>query len=246
MSVANGAYTRTNLSQDAGKVYARFFIDSVQDHVASTREGRPIFKDEERVEIIFPGNQHTKPIHKVTQEHKDRWPQEYAAFKAGTELAVNGTPLEQWPILKRAQVLELKAINFRTVEEVANMSDLAMQRLGMGGARLRELAKAYLDDAAAGAMLSQSTAENERAKARIAELEDKVNNLSALCDRMHGDLQGLRNAPSPIATYVPGQHDPAEAARQAFPREEAAASSLNDMPAPRRRGRPAAVEEVTS
>jgi hypothetical protein len=231
-----GSYTRTN-GGEAGKVYPRFFIDSVQDYVASEREGRPIFKDEERVEVIFPGNQHTKPVWKVTQEHKERWPQEYEAFKSGHEIALNGTPLEQWPILKRAQVMELKAMNFRTVEDVAGMNDHATQRIGMGGVRLRQLAQSYLDEAAAGALLSQTTAANARQEEVIAEQNAKIDNLSKLCERLSAELIQMRNAPSPIATYVPGQHDPAEAARQAAPREEAAGSSLLDLPQPRKRAK---------
>jgi hypothetical protein len=171
----------------------------------------------------------------VTQEHIERWPDEYKAFKAGTEVALNGTPLEQWPLLKLSMVKELKAANFRTIEEVAAMSEHAIQRFGTGGRRLQQLAEAFLDDARAGALLAQTTAANERHERTIAEQNEKIANLAALCDRLHNDLQGMRNAPSPIATYVPGQHDPAEAARQAFPQEAPAPSSLLDLPAPRKR-----------
>jgi hypothetical protein len=234
MSLQQGSYTRTQGAAET-REWPEFFIDSVQDHVATEREGRPIFKDEERVRIYFPGDQTKRPVFKVTREHADKYPQEYAAFKSGQELALNGTPLEQWPILKRAQVMEMKAVGFRTVEDIAGMSDLAKQRLGMGGNRLCELAKSYLDDAQAGALLTKTTAENERHERTIAEQNEKIANLSALCERLSSEVIAMRNQPHPIATYVPGQHDPAEAARQAFPQEPAAQSSLMDLPAPRKR-----------
>ena len=150
-------------------------------------------------------------------------------------MSVAGTPLEQWPILKRAQVLELKGIGFMTVENVAEMTDLAAQRIGMGGQRLRELAKAYLDDAAAGALLAQATADNERKEAELAELRGKVESLSALCEQLHTKLNNALNAPNPIASYIPAQHDPAEHARMAAPQPEPASSSLLDLPAARPR-----------
>src|SRR5882672_1558091 len=110
MSIANGAYTRTNsYGPDMARVMPRFFIDSVEDHVASAREGRPIFRDEERVEIILPGNPQTRPVQIVNETHKQKWPDQYKAFKAGHEVALDGCPLEEWPRLKRSQVLELKA-----------------------------------------------------------------------------------------------------------------------------------------
>ena len=233
-ALGQGSYTRTQGAQ-ASREWPEFFIDSVQDYVATEREGRPIFKDEERVRIYFPGDQTKRPVFKVTREYTDKWPQEYAAFKAGHEVSLNGTPIEQWPILKRAQVLEMKALGFRTVEDIAGMTDHAMQRIGMGGSRLRELAKSYLDDAMAGALLSQTTAANAKLELVVAEQNEKIANLSALCEKLSGQVIAMQNLPSPIASYVPGQHDPAEAARQAFTQEPAAQSSLSDLPAPRKR-----------
>lgn len=234
-----GTYVRANSGGDMSKVYPRFFTDSVKDHVASAQAGRDIFKEEERVEIIMPGiSQLTKPVEKVTQEHIDRWPEQYKAFKAGQEMSVSGIPLEQWPILKRAMVLELKAMGFMTVEQVASMSDTAVQRIGMGGLRLRDLAKSYLDDEVAQAELARSTAENERLKQEVAELRQQSANQAAMLERLSSDLIALQNRPHPVATYIPGMHDPAEAARQAIPQPVPAQSALSDLPAPRRRGRP--------
>src|SRR6185437_7494034 len=139
------------------------------------------------------------------------WPEQYARFKAGQEISADGTPLEQWPILGRSQVLELKAMNLMTVEHVRDMPDTTCQRF-MGGMRLRALAKAYLDDAAAGAALAKATADNDKKDARISELEHKVNELSSLINSMHGQMQAERNAPSPIASTIPGMNDPIELA----------------------------------
>jgi hypothetical protein len=123
--------------------YPRFFVDQVQDMVASEMQGRPIFRDEERVEIIMPGNPHTRPVARVTDEHRQRWPQHYEAFREGIEVSPEGTPLEEWPILKRSQVLELKALGFMTVEQVGTWTISSIQRIGMGGRRLKDIAAVF-------------------------------------------------------------------------------------------------------
>jgi hypothetical protein len=234
--LGQSSYVRTHSGADMSKVYPRFFNDTVQDQIASAREGRPIFKEEERVEIIMPGiSQLTKPVERVTQEHIDRWPEAYKAFKSGQEMSVTGTPLEQWPILKRPQVLELKAAGFLTVEQVAEMSDHAIQRVGMMGRRLKELAVGYLDDEKGQASLAKATAERDRQERIIEEQNEKIANLQAMLERVSADLIAIQNRPHPIATYVPGQHDPIGASVQAQPQPPSAQSSLMDLPAPRQR-----------
>ena len=237
MTVQNGAYTRTySFAPGDDRILPRFFIESIPDPLASEREGRPIFRDQERVELLSPGNTLNIPVEIVSDVHRERWAKQYAAFKQGIEMSGDGTPLEQWPILKRSQVLELKALNFFTVEDVAKMNDHACQRM-MAGMRLRTLAKAFLDDAVAAAELSRVTAENERKNAEIHDLKTKVEQLSSLLNSVHADMQTMRNAPSPLATMIPGMSDPIEQARQAAGALETGGhSSLDSLPdAPRRR-----------
>jgi hypothetical protein len=234
MSVQNGAYTRTySFGNEGDRIVPRFFIESVADEGASAREGRPIFRDQERVELMMPGNTFNVPVEIVNDTHRQRWPEQYKAFKAGQEMAVEGTPLEQWPILKRSQVLELKALNLFTVEHVAGMPDATCQRF-MGGMRLRNLAKAYLDDAQAASVLAATTADNERKDAQIADLNLKVEQLTNALSQLHDNFQALRNAPSPVASHIPGLHDPVELAKGA---PESGGSSLDSLPElPRRKG----------
>lgn len=238
-------YTRSeSLGPERDRSYPRFHIETVRDPVASEREGREIWRDEERVEIFLPGNPTTRPVQRVTEDHKRRWPKEYEAFKAGLEMSVDGTPLEQWNILSKSQVMELKALGLMTVEHVADMGQQTTQRIPIGGQRLKTLASAYLDDAVAQAELSKKTAENEKLQGQVTELQAKVTELGSLLDRVHSELQGLRNAPNPIASTAPMMLDPVERARidqaRSFqPSEAMPQSSLDSLPdLPRRRGRP--------
>lgn len=232
--LSNGSYTRSEGAPSAG-VYPRFFLDEVQDNIASEQAGRAIYKSEERVEIIMPGNAQTRFVARVTREHAERWPKEYAAFKEGIEISPDGTPLEEWPILKRSQVMELKYLGFKTVEQVRDMSDQVIQRIGMGGRALKTMAVAFLDDAERIALTARLTAESDRKDERIAALERQLSEMSVLVETRFAELQAARNAPSALATNIPGMHDPVEKARQLLT-PEVATSSLDGLArTPRRR-----------
>jgi len=233
MSVVNGQFTRTN-SFGAGveRSYPRFFIEAVQDQLATNEAGRPIFRDEERVEIIMPGNPYTRPVQRVTDAHRQQWPKEYAAFKAGLELAPEGTPLEEWPRLKRGQVFELKALGFKTVEQVADMDDQAIQRLGMGARQLCELARAFLDDAARSAEVERLAGANAEKDSEIAELKLKVAGFEHAMRQVQAELEAARHSGARMAT-APSPDATAAAAPAA-----GAASALAGLEQPRRRGRP--------
>lgn len=235
--VPNGTYTRTNGfgNEAADKIVPRFYVEDIPDELASQRQGRPIFASQERVELLVPGNMLNIKVDIVTDEHRNRWPDAYAKFKKGQEIAVDGTPLEQWPLLKRAQVLELKAMNLFTVEHVASMPDTTCQSF-MGGMRIRALAKAYLDDAAAGALLAEKTAEAERRNAENAELRSQIDELRTLLNRQHDELQGLKNAPHPVASVIPGMMDPMEQMKQGV-HQPVGTSALDTLPDVPRRGR---------
>lgn len=239
MPVANGAYTRTNgFGNDAHKIVPRFFLHEQQDDLGTARAGRPIFRIEERVEIIMPGNPLTRPVQRVTDEHRERWPKEYEAFKKGEELSHEGTPLEYWPVLNRAMIRELKALDIYTIEQVAELSDLAVQRIGMGGLKMRELAKAYFDDAKAQAITTELAHQNEQYEAKLAAQALQIEEQGKLLAQMNERLMTMLNAPNAIESAIPGMTDPAEAIRQGRPQEAPSQSALDSFDLPKRAGRP--------
>lgn len=198
-----GQFTRSMsfMSGARDQVQPRFHMEAIQDNAATAREGRPIFRYEERVQHLIPGSPN-QFVERVNDEHRQRWPQQYEAFRRGEEMAAEGTPLEHWPILNRAQVMELKALGFSTVEQCAEMSDTAMQRIPIAGQRIRDRARAYLDEAQKAAFVEQLNRDNEALSSRIASLERQNEELSKLLERVSGQLTALRDKPDPIATYV--------------------------------------------
>lgn len=162
--------------------HARFYMHPVQNKALSEKEDRPIFEDKEMVEIRIPGDKHISWVGPVTEAQKiegqwidsrQRFPEAYAAFKRGEQVAMVGTPLEQWPNprLTAARVAELKALNIFSVEDLASVSDSNLAKMGMGGREMRQSARDYIEKAKASADPSALLAE-------MAQLRKMVESLS--------------------------------------------------------------------
>jgi hypothetical protein len=206
-------YSRT-YDGPARQTRAEFYTDAERDGFASVKAGRDIFRDVDFVKIFIPGSG-TILVERVNNEHLERWPELYQAFKAGKEAPLSGTPLSEWSLLKRAQIAELNYRNIRTVEDIADLSDLAVQNLGMGGQVLRARAKAYLDDAEREALATRLTTENDGLRMRISTLENQVEALGAQLLQMTRAAEFQRTQPVP-QTYIPALHDPVEGAKLAL------------------------------
>jgi hypothetical protein len=193
-----------------GRVHPRFYMEPVQDEVATAREGRPIFHEEERVEIFIPGDPLHRPVARVTDEHRNLYPEAYEKFRKGLEDTPDGTPLEEWPVLNRGQVLELKGLNFRTVEDLAHCADNHAQNV-MGLRALKLRAIAYLDAAAEMAQNEQLSADNTRLTSEVSRLQQQVEELGRASQQMFAELAAMKSAPNPLATMIPGMADPLQA-----------------------------------
>jgi len=120
-----------------------FRMEAKQNKSKTITEGRPIFDQVPYVTIISPGDNKNVPDTKVLDEHRQRWPREWEAFEKGMEQPINGTPINQWPVLNNAQVKELQALNIYTIEEVASLADNNTQQI-TGLMTLKQQAIAHL------------------------------------------------------------------------------------------------------
>lgn len=101
----------------------------------------------------------------------------FARWLRGETLSIEGTDLRQWSPANEAQVTNLRGNNIFTVEALAQLcDDHALTCAGMGGIRLRDAARAYIDTQAQGtgklvARTISLEAELDAAQARARELE---------------------------------------------------------------------------
>lgn len=247
MAVANGTYTRTNsFGKSEDGVFPRFYIDTVLNPFATQQAGREVWEEIEMVEMLMPGNMLTRPTSKVSDEHRNRWPEAYAAFKRGEEMSVEGRPLEEWPMLSRAQVKELKYLDFYTVEQVADMTELAIQRIGMGARQLKTAAQAFIGSIDATLPLRSLSIENEKLKQQVEAQAHQLAQQGAMLEQLNGRFLELMNQPHPVATAVPGMLDPAQAGGYRGGAQGAAAPAASSSLARLAKRKPTTLREITA
>lgn len=157
----------------------RFFRDKKLLGFQSEQVGHPVYDDADYIEISIPGDMSNQLVREVTENDIQKYRAAYDAYKAGLEPSTEGTPLEAWPRLTPAQVANYKALKFVTVEQIANMSDTACTKVGMGAMADRTAANAYLKLAQDSALAQKQALEIERNENRIAELEAQIKELAA-------------------------------------------------------------------
>lgn len=124
--------------------YRKFEVDKRKSEI----EGRPVTNEIERVKILVPGDDKSQIDRKVQDEDKTRWPEAYNRFKNKERPGIaEGTPIREWPYLTREWVVKLEYCNVHTVEEIANASDSALERMGPGARDMQKRAKEFLSPA---------------------------------------------------------------------------------------------------
>lgn len=175
------------------RLTAVFHKKPVQNNFRSEQEGRPIYDDVDMVRINVPGDALTTIEAIVREDHKRRFPLQWAIYKnqnSGDQLLAGKTPLEHWPRLSPAQVAELKHLKFMAVEDIANASDTQLQAIGMCGGMspfaFRDIAVRFLKLAADEAGATKSDAaleavkdENAALRAQMASFEARFAELAA-------------------------------------------------------------------
>lgn len=155
-------------------VFVQFYSDAVELKAESEKQGRPIFKDMPHIRKMIPGDASTI-IERVAKQHDmQQFPREWEQFQRQQVTGMTGTPLEQWPQITRAQVKEAKYFEVHTVEQMAELSDLSCQKMGMGFQDLRSKAKAYLEAAKGTAAQTAQAAENQRLQDEIEALKAQL------------------------------------------------------------------------
>lgn len=177
--VKRGNTVLVSHGDDSG-LFVRFYSDAILNQQKSDIEGRPIYEQVEMVEILFAGDSTKTKVGRATDGNPPyylRFPSQYAAFKQQEEIVQDGTPIEHWPPITKAQALELKGMNIHTVEMLANVSDVNLK--WMGARQLRENAKVWLSEAEAGKESIRLNNEIEALKAQIEAMSNQNAGFSA-------------------------------------------------------------------
>lgn len=161
---------------DDDKLMIKFEMFPHLNQGKSEEQGRPIYEDREYITIIVPGDKDSIVHRPVWKKDLERFPRQYAQFKANQEQTTEGTPLSLWGGCTLGQAKELEFFNVKTVEQLAELNDnLASKFHGVQG--LKQRAKDYVAQAKEQAPLLKMRAELE---ARDNQLEILNKNMSEM------------------------------------------------------------------
>lgn len=119
---------------------------------------------------------------RIPEEWVRQYKQAYESWKKGEEIPPNGAPIKGWAVLSPAQQANVISANVLTVEDLAQINDEGMKRIGMGALELRDKAIAWLRSAKDS---GQATQANAALQARIRQLESNI-------EVLHGQISELK------------------------------------------------------
>lgn len=159
-----------NLVGEEG-VTARFY-----DRVVKTKEiadnGMPKFKSVCFCEIRIKDNISEIYDQPATEDKIKRFPAEYARYQLAKKQVEEGTPLEQFAFLDRAEIESLKIHGIFTVEVLA---ELPPEKVGLLGLEQEQkAAQEFLRSAKGNRALRAWQQKEEKYLAKIAQLEEKI------------------------------------------------------------------------
>jgi hypothetical protein len=162
------------------QLLVKFFYKTRQDFAESKKQGRPIFKEVEYIDIKVPGDRNCCVCRPARDADRTRFPKHYEAFKNRTAAPETGTPLAEWAKIPRSAVEQLAFANVKTVEQLAALSDTYTGQIH-GGNSYKRMAQEYLkrvEEEKAVGDVSALKEENEDLKAKLEELMKKVDDLT--------------------------------------------------------------------
>jgi hypothetical protein len=121
------------------------------------RVGEPV---KQLVRKVFPDGREIV----VSEWHLRKYPRAWDAFLRGEDLRPAGMLLQDCPDIPKGRIAALKAAAIRTVEELAEIPDASLRRIGHDGMVLRDVAKRVIAERNNAANLAD----------RVQELEQKL------------------------------------------------------------------------
>lgn len=169
------------------RLKVEFYEKAVHLKFQSEQEQRPMYKTVNYIRIYTPGALTIIDRPMYMGEDDLKYPQQWQAFKAGKAAELIGTPLDKWAgsHLDVAEIKQLEALGYFTVENVANMPDFDLKKV-RGGHDLKQRAKDFLDLASGhsqiGKLLSQIQNDAEKLTMKdeqIKSMQEKLDEILA-------------------------------------------------------------------
>jgi hypothetical protein len=185
---------RQAMTEDQAKFDAhlpvRFEWFDEEDPTETKKCGYPRYKRIQIIRTLIPGSKDER-VDRVREEHKRRFPRAWAAFLAGEEGVVDGTPLKAFPGLSKDDISTAVHFHVLSVEQLASMSDEHIGNLGHGWRGKRDGAKNWLASQRSAQPMAELNAQLEDERQKRQALEDRLATLEA-----HGN--GAKGPQTPV------------------------------------------------
>jgi hypothetical protein len=153
----------------------RFYLRPTLDQKATDEAGHPVFKDEEFVEIIIPKSKDFRPVYKVTEEFRRRWPQQYGNFKQSLSAIPDGFRLDEWSMMPRSISETLKSLQIYTMEQFILIPEEDLKILGPGIGDLQVHAREVIENRdEKQEQIDELSAQNAELLQRLERLEEHL------------------------------------------------------------------------
>lgn len=159
-------------SEQDATLLVKFYTKSVENKSESAKQGRPVFREREYIDIKIPGSR-DGAARPATYRDKQRFPKHYAAFKQRTSAPAEGTPLLEWGPISQSMAMEMAFHNVKTVEQLAEMSDTLCQQF-MGAQNFKAKAVRYLERMKEEVTVDHLQAELASRDKMLEEMQDQI------------------------------------------------------------------------
>lgn len=126
---------------------------------------------------------------RLADSHAKAYEESYRRWKTGQEMPVSGTPIKSWPVISPAQVEILIRVGLRTVEDLADLNDEGLRKIGMGAVELKNKAKNWMAASLDKGKLTQDMTALQRTN---EQLQNTVTTLTAKIDAMQAEMKAAK------------------------------------------------------
>lgn len=179
MDVESDAMFVQGYASQPARNYVKFHPKWVRNNFLSKQEGKEVGEYRDYIIIIAPGLPNSEMDREVQEKDKQEYREEWRAYQEGREHRISGTPLELLPGMPKQRADSLKAIYIYTIEQLAELSEPGMHKVGMGAVELKNKAQAFLQ---------KNSAEVAGLKAALAQRDETIKaqqqQLAALDERL--------------------------------------------------------------
>src|SRR5688572_5080400 len=172
--------------------HVTFYAKQAQHGAASLDQGKPVFKSIVFMRLQHPGERdvYEQPARPSDAE---RFPREYRHYCSGRVGIPDGAPLQVLFPNHEDVVSNLQYHRIYTVEQLANLSDTALQNIGMGGLEWQGKARRWLDAVKGGGGFAQLEENQRKLQVDNTRLRDQNQQMTSQLQALTNQIAQLTN-----------------------------------------------------